>query len=526
MNLTLKQIIQIVIAGILLSISLSLYSSTKIERMIHNSRDLANIQLQQLNQALELENEILKQRLVTFDYLGTQNPNHLEEGDRLFISLSKSITERLNKPQFFQIHQFYLQQKKILDQIRALHYDFRTSDAYLLIRTESKVKFEEIVTSFHQLNKEERERIQILLAQVESTGNHVMTVINITLITRLLAAFVTIFFLYWIRKQILRLKKDLINIQVTGDLSARLPLISQGGDLNEIVKVTNRFIAHRQKWSDTSKRTNETLQQTVRELQGAQKRLVEAEKMRSLGELVAGVAHEVNTPLGIAVTGVSHLLELEKKLEGSYQNGTMTSSQFKKYLKDSKEMGELTLSSLERASKLVSNFKKVAVDQSTYELSVFNVKEYINIVLGSLETLLKPINPEVTLHCEEDLLVNSHPGALAQILTNLVQNSLIHGFEREGQNKISIEIFKEQDGKDELIIEYADNGHGIQPELREKIFNPFFTTKRNQGGSGLGLHIIYNIISHQLGGNVSCHEGKHGGALFCLNFPVQFISKV
>ncbi|MBN2737974.1 MAG: substrate-binding domain-containing protein [Spirochaetales bacterium] len=289
--------------------------------------------------------------------------------------------------------------------------------------------------------------------------------------------------------------------------------------LNMAMKATI-FLQQLQKQRSNLEQANQELVDLLNKLETAQDRLIQSEKMAALGGLVAGVAHEINTPIGVGVTAASHLKKKSKELISLFEEGKLKKSDFENYLEIADNATKMILSNLQRAYELIRSFKQIAVDQSTEEKRTFNVKNYFEEVLTSLHPKIKKTEIIITLHCSETLKINSYPGVFSQVLTNLVMNSLIHGFEKRKTGEINIEIKK--CGK-ELNVEYADNGQGIAEENLNRVFEPFFTTKRNQGGTGLGLHIIFNLITQKLFGTVKCYSSLDQGARFVILLPVDFI---
>lgn len=260
---------------------------------------------------------------------------------------------------------------------------------------------------------------------------------------------------------------------------------------------------------------NAELQQANRELAQTHEQLLQSEKMAALGGLVAGVAHEINTPVGIVVTSASLLTRDTKMLRLAYANG-LSEEELEDYLGTAEQSALLIEANATRAANLIQSFKQVAVDQTAGELRQINLRDYLGETLTSLTPSLKQAAAGVEITGADDLVVTTYPGALAQILTNLVLNSLIHGFDNRAAGQIHIDVAARND---QIVLSYADNGKGIPPELRSKVFEPFFTTRRNQGGSGLGLHILYNLVTRTLGGSVRIDTAADGGALFVIEFP-------
>ena len=261
---------------------------------------------------------------------------------------------------------------------------------------------------------------------------------------------------------------------------------------------------------------NEALQKSLETVKQTQDRLVQTEKMASLGSLVAGVAHEINTPVGIGVTASSLLEDKTEQINRLFDSGDMKRSDLEKYLKAADDASSSILSNLNRAADLIRSFKQVAVDQSNEERRLFGVKEYINNVLLSLRPKLKKTKHRVSVECNADIKINSYPGAFSQILTNLVMNSLLHGFSGIEQGEIRIKFV--QNGA-EYILEFQDNGVGMDENTRQDIFEPFFTTKRTSGGTGLGMYIVFNIVTQTLNGKIVCESELGEGTFFTIKIP-------
>ncbi len=249
-----------------------------------------------------------------------------------------------------------------------------------------------------------------------------------------------------------------------------------------------------------------------------QKQLVEAEKMASLGGLVAGVAHEINTPVGAAVTVASSLHERTHHCHELLQTNQIKRSDLQKYFETATSSAAIILTSLRQASDLIKSFKQVAVDQSCEDKRQFPVRQCIDDVLLSLKPKFRQVSHQVSVDCPEGLEINNHPGAMSQIFTNLLMNSLTHGFATGDQGQISFEV---QTIGDMLQICYADNGAGMDRETLQNMYEPFFTTKRGQGGSGLGMHITYNLVTQTLGGSIECASALGQGAAFTIRIPLS-----
>jgi signal transduction histidine kinase len=270
---------------------------------------------------------------------------------------------------------------------------------------------------------------------------------------------------------------------------------------------------------NTVKQRTHDLEQALVNLKDSQEQLVVSEKMAVLGGLVAGVAHEINTPVGVGVTAASHLDSKIRKVAQLYRDNELTQKDYEEFLDNATEGSQIILRNLQTAAKLVSSFKLVAVDQSSEIMRPFNLKEYINVILSSLQPELKQTRIRITVDCPDDLVLNSYPGDFSQIFTNLIMNSIAHGFSH-GEDAGNIGIKIERDGND-AVIRYTDDGKGIPRDIMAKVFDPFFTTDRQAGRSGLGMHIVYNIITQKFKGTITCEETTSKGALFAIRVPVS-----
>jgi ligand-binding sensor domain-containing protein/signal transduction histidine kinase len=265
-------------------------------------------------------------------------------------------------------------------------------------------------------------------------------------------------------------------------------------------------------------RANEDLEQALMRLKLTQSQLVQSEKMASLGSLVAGIAHEINTPIGVGVTAASTLQEWAQRLQKLHTDGKLTRSELERFIGVTGDSTQILMSNLQRAAELIRSFKQVAVDQSSGDRRRFLLKGYLDEVLTSLAPRLNRTGHTVTVDCPVELELDSYPGALAQIVTNLITNSLVHAFPDGRRGHIGISAREEPGG---IVLRYADNGVGIAPENLRRIYDPFFTTRRGTGGSGLGMHIVYNLVTQRLGGTIDATSAVGEGAIFEVRFPAQ-----
>jgi signal transduction histidine kinase len=262
---------------------------------------------------------------------------------------------------------------------------------------------------------------------------------------------------------------------------------------------------------------NEALSHTLEQLNTTQAQLIESEKMAALGNLVAGVAHEINTPIGISITAASVLNEDTIEFLNTYKNGTIKRVELERFLDTAVESSGMILKNLKHAAELIHGFKQVAVDQSSESKRCFNLKEYLEEILLSLKVQLKKTKHSVKIQGDETLTLDSYPGVLSQVVTNLVMNSLVHAYDEEDSGEICLE-FKREDKQ--VILQYTDDGKGINSENMSKLFEPFFTTNRSQGSTGLGLHIVYNLVTHKLKGTIHCKSSVGSGTQFIIKLPI------
>jgi signal transduction histidine kinase len=257
------------------------------------------------------------------------------------------------------------------------------------------------------------------------------------------------------------------------------------------------------------------LSHALDDLKRAQRKLVDTEKMAALGALVAGVAHEINTPLGIGVTAASHLAEQAQQLQRQLADNQLSRGALHTFAETAQQSSDLVLSHLRRASELVRSFKQVAVDQSSEQQRSIELHSYLEDILSSLRPSLKKSKLAIRIDCPKALHCYTYPGAIYQIISNLVLNAVHHAFAtHEGVIVISARADATL-----LTLSVEDNGAGIAPELRKRVFEPFFTTKRGQGGSGLGLHIVFNLVTQVLHGTIAVSSNTPHGARFVIEVP-------
>lgn len=282
-------------------------------------------------------------------------------------------------------------------------------------------------------------------------------------------------------------------------------------DITEIKKSELELKRHKENLEDIVNERSKELEETLL-------KLVETKKMAALGELVSGVAHEINTPVGIGVTGATHLNDITRDFENLYISNSLSKSKFELFIKEMKETSKIILSNMIKAASLIKGFKEIAVDQTMDDIRTFNLKEYIDEILLSIHSEVKHTNHKIIVECGEHINVTSYPGAISQILTNLIFNTIKHGFEDIAAGIITISV---EDDTNSIQLVYKDNGKGMDKEIIRKIYDPFFTTKRGQGGSGLGMNIVLNLVQKTLLGRIECNSVVNEGTEFKIEFPKQ-----
>lgn len=327
-------------------------------------------------------------------------------------------------------------------------------------------------------------------------------------------------------KFILKLKFKLRPPLVASDIAQRLDEAEFGNDLcfspDETHSLLWQYKNARKEQRMTAAYFNEVnaaLASTVERVQLMQENLVRSEKMAALGGLVAGIAHEINTPVGLSLTGATHFKHMLARLGERFRAGELEEADFERFLADANELARSVTVSLEKAANLVRSFKLVAVDQTLDDLRSFEPAPYIRDILLTHHQALHAAKVTTTLECDETLKVESHAGAWSQILSNLINNSLIHGFAGVSHAR-SIQIVVRAVG-DNVGLLYTDNGRGMAPEVAEHVFDPFFTTNRQGGGTGLGMHVVYNLVTQKLKGQIALETQPGQGVQFALTLPIH-----
>lgn len=290
------------------------------------------------------------------------------------------------------------------------------------------------------------------------------------------------------------------------------PLLDALHKLYILLSVQNRELAV----ANTS--LEEKVEERTRALQEASEQVLQSEKQASLGRMVAGFAHEINTPVGIALGAISQNEETLKQLKALLTQDEVSEDDFVALLDSLDQAGKLAMSNLNRAANLVKSFKRTSIDQVSEQSSEFNLRDLINDVLATVHNEFKRTTITTGIDCAEDIVMTGVPGLIEQLLTNLLLNSLQHAFDH-GQRAGNIRIAAERRAGGRIGLVYSDDGAGMPAEVVEKAFEPFYTTARGKGGSGLGLYVCYSIVNTQLGGTISLTSAPGKGSRFDISFP-------
>lgn len=296
-----------------------------------------------------------------------------------------------------------------------------------------------------------------------------------------------------------------------------IPEAQRRDELGAMARAANFFvteIGHREK---DLRQAKERTDAALTELKDAQANLIQAEKLASLGQLVAGVAHEINTPLGVALTTSTAFNREVVRLEEQVKTGRLARSEMNSIVARLREGGQLILSNLTRAIDLVYSFKQVAADRASGERRSFELCSWLDEVVTSLGPVLRKRGHTVDVECPAGLMLDSYPGALAQVLTNLIMNAITHAYPDGHAGSLSLRVFRSK--PDRVRFVFRDQGVGISDEDRAKVFDPFFTTARERGSTGLGLHIVHNLVTATLQGRIDLESKPGQGTTFIVDLP-------
>jgi signal transduction histidine kinase len=307
----------------------------------------------------------------------------------------------------------------------------------------------------------------------------------------------------------------------SGDYDRQVPGTDAKDEVGAMARAVEVFrenaIAKREA-EDGLRASKEKAESALLELNAAQQNLIDAERLAALGGLVAGVAHEVNNPIGISLTVASSFARRADQFDAELRSETpLRRSQLEEFVRTSKDASQQLVGNLHRAAELIQSFKQVAVDRSHAERRQFSLSEATDQIIASLRPVLKRSPIALSVDVPDGLLIDGFPGSYGQILTNLFLNAANHAF--SGGRSGAITISAKPRGNDDIEIIFADNGAGMTPDVQRQAFDPFFTTRRNEGGTGLGLHIVYNLVTQQLGGRMMLESRLGQGTTFRIIMP-------
>jgi PAS domain S-box-containing protein len=296
----------------------------------------------------------------------------------------------------------------------------------------------------------------------------------------------------------------------------KLPLLDGEGEIESIVTVA-LDIGERKRGEQEMRKAKDAAEAALRNLRETQNSLIEAEKLAALGRLVAGVAHEVNNPVGISLTVASSLERKTALFTAEVERGDLRRSRLTDFLETSRDASSQLVANLNRAAELIQSFKQVAADRNYSDQRTFDLGDLTEQVVMSLRPGLRKHHLTLNVDCQPNLVMNSYPGPYGQVLTNLFLNSVAHAFPDGRPGAVDIQV--RESGKDNVEILFADNGCGMSLDVRRRAFDPFFTTRRDQGGTGLGLHIVYSIVTNRLGGRLDLDSEPGKGTRIQIILP-------
>jgi PAS domain S-box-containing protein len=296
----------------------------------------------------------------------------------------------------------------------------------------------------------------------------------------------------------------------------KLPILDTAGEIENIVTVA-LDIGERKRVESEMRKAKDAAESALRNLRETQNSLIEAEKLAALGRLVAGVAHEVNNPVGISLTVASALERKTANFTAEVGRGELRRSSLNDFLETSRDASSQLVANLNRAAELIQSFKQVAADRNYSDQRSFDLGDLTEQVVMSLRPGLRKHNLTLNVDCQPNLMMNSYPGPYGQVLTNLFLNSVAHAFPDGKAGTVDIQV--RESGKDNVEILFSDNGCGMSLDVRRRAFDPFFTTRRDQGGTGLGLHIVYSIVTNRLGGRLDLDSQPGRGTRIQMILP-------
>ena len=408
--------------------------------------------------------------------------------------------------------------RQLRDGLLRLTVEFKEQSRLLQnVVDKSQAQMSELASTLSNNMRDRETRVQ---GQLDSALNRVFLVIAIvTLASLAIIGFFGTVFARSVSSPLRSLMKAMNRI-ADGRLDTRVGGTEARDEIAEMARALEIFrenaIAKLKAESEliASKRKTETAYEELRETQNS---LIEAEKLAALGGLVAGVAHEVNNPVGISVTVASTLARRCETFSEELKRGELRRSRLNEFVEGNREAATMLLSNLHRAAELIQSFKQVAVDRSHAERRAFDIKALTDQIMLSLRPTLSKRNIALVIECPDGLEMNSYPGSWGQVLTNLTLNAVAHAFRPDVDG--AIEIVIRRTDADHVEVSFSDNGQGMSDEVKRRAFDPFFTTARGRGGTGLGLHIVHNIVTNRLGGRISISSETGRGVRFRMVLP-------
>nr|WP_315476839.1 ATP-binding protein [uncultured Undibacterium sp.] len=381
---------------------------------------------------------------------------------------------------------------------------------------------------FHFLNMLNRHQSELMDKASSDTSKTFLVAKRLMLILTVLTVILSIFVTIYISRSLLKqlggepsYAAAVANKIALGDLSSKIQIKAE--DHSSLLYVMERMRDSLLERSEALESSNMELEAMVDTLKQTQEDLVLSQKMAALGSLVAGIAHELNTPLGNGLMAASTLADMTQSMCDDVKNGIVKRSALENYFARALEGQEMLVRNLNRASELVRSFKQVAADPEASQLTSFILGDVVQEAMLNLQPLLTNTDFAVVIDVSPDIVLESYPGPLAQVLTNLLSNALIHGMENRLKGKLLVSAGRISGQLIELVI--ADDGVGIEPKNLTRIFDPFFTTKLGHGASGLGLHIVHNIVHTVLQGKIKVSSELGVGTKFVLTLPERiFVS--
>lgn len=319
-----------------------------------------------------------------------------------------------------------------------------------------------------------------------------------------------------ITRPISRLQREMLGL-VDGTHTGAIAGATREDELGDMARATNHFVTELTRREADMQSAKDAAHAALADLKRTQANLIQAEKLASLGQLVAGVAHEINTPLGVALTTATTMGPEVQRFREAAESGRLSRTVLDGFVERMGEGTRLAVSNLQRAANLVHSFKQVAVDQASGDRRTFGVAEWLDDLLVSLGPVLKKAGHQMVVRCPDDVEIDSYPGALGQVLTNLIVNALSHAYAPGEHGTLTLDVESADAGG--LRIGFRDDGRGISPEHQVRVFDPFFTTGRSAGNTGLGLHIVYNLVTARLGGRITLSSTPGAGTTFLIELP-------